>query len=114
MPCSPGTTAPSSARCFSVRRRPTRAAQLAHRRRVEDKLQAYNAAHTSSSECIRRALLVFEPPSLDAGETTDKGYINQRRVLERRAALVDAVHAEHPAGEVLVPNGPGRVNAQTG
>ena len=32
-----------------------------------------------------RALVMTEPPSIDAGEITDKGYINQRAVLERRA-----------------------------
>ncbi|MET0595993.1 MAG: AMP-binding protein, partial [Polyangiaceae bacterium] len=53
------------------------------RRSIADKLGAHNLAHPASSECIGRALLVFEPPSLDAGETTDKGYVNQRRVLER-------------------------------
>jgi feruloyl-CoA synthase len=34
-----------------------------------------------------------EPPSIDAGEITDKGYINQRAVLERRAELVEQLHA---------------------
>ena len=43
---------------------------------------------------IPRALLVLsEPPSIDAGEITDKGYINQRAVLERRAALVEQLYA---------------------
>jgi feruloyl-CoA synthase len=49
---------------------------------------AYNAAHPSSSECVPRASVAFEPLSLDEGETTDKGYTNQRRVLTRRAADV--------------------------
>ena len=73
------------------------------RGRIEEALGAYNAAHPSSSQCIRRALLVFDPPSLDAGETTDKGYINQRRVLERRAPLVERLYAANPDAEVLVP-----------
>jgi feruloyl-CoA synthase len=34
-----------------------------------------------------------EPPSIDANEITDKGYMNQRAVLERRAALVEALYA---------------------
>ncbi|MGY3450042.1 feruloyl-CoA synthase [Bradyrhizobium sp. USDA 4353] len=41
-----------------------------------------------SSRYATRALLMAEPPSLDAGEITDKGYINQRAVLTRRASLV--------------------------
>jgi len=45
-----------------------------------------------SSRRIARALVLDEPPSMDAGEITDKGYLNQRRVLERRAALVRALY----------------------
>lgn len=42
------------------------------------------------------------PASLDAGEITDKGYINQRRVLARRADLVDMLYADPvPAGVVV-------------
>ena len=36
------------------------------------------------------------PADLDAGEITDKGYVNQRRVLARRAALVDLLYADPP------------------
>jgi feruloyl-CoA synthase len=43
-----------------------------------------------------------EPPSIDANEITDKGYINQRAVLERRAALVEKLHADSPSAEVIV------------
>jgi feruloyl-CoA synthase len=77
-------------------------ARMALRRRVEDKLDAHNAVHPASSECIRRALIVFDPPALDAGETTDKGYVNQRRVLERRSALVETLYAITRSGDVLV------------
>jgi feruloyl-CoA synthase len=41
-----------------------------------------------------RALITADPPSIDANEITDKGYINQRAVLERRAALVQRLHAK--------------------
>ena len=34
-------------------------------------------------------LLIIRPADLAAGEITDKGYVNQRRVLARRAALVE-------------------------
>jgi feruloyl-CoA synthase len=40
-----------------------------------------------------RALVLSEPPSIDANEITDKGYINQRAVLERRALLVERLYA---------------------
>jgi feruloyl-CoA synthase len=43
---------------------------------------------TGSSNRIARTLVLEEPPSLDAGEITDKGTINQRAVLRRREALV--------------------------
>jgi feruloyl-CoA synthase len=52
-------------------------------------------------------LLVAEPPSLQAGEITDKGYVNQRAVLERRAALVDRLYASRPGedqgSELILP-----------
>ena len=51
---------------------------------------------TGSSNRIARAMVLDEPPSLDAGETTDKGSINQRAVLKRRAALVDELFAGSP------------------
>jgi feruloyl-CoA synthase len=51
------------------------------------------AGRSSSSMVPARALLMEEPPSIDAGEITDKGYINQRSVLTRRGVLVERVHA---------------------
>ena len=44
-----------------------------------------------------RLMLMSEPPSIDANEITDKGYMNQRAVLERRAALVDRLYASSEA-----------------
>jgi feruloyl-CoA synthase len=64
-------------------------------------LAAYNASHPHGSERITRALVIDEPLSLDEGETTDKGYTNQRRVLERRSAAVAELFAE-PAGSDVV------------
>lgn len=49
-----------------------------------------------SSMHAARCLLLEEPPTIDAGEITDKGYINQRGVLKRRDALVRALYAEPP------------------
>jgi len=54
-----------------------------------------------SSMRVARALLVAEPPTIDAGEITDKGYINQRAVLDHRAALVERLHADKPDEEVV-------------
>ncbi|MFN4360034.1 MAG: feruloyl-CoA synthase [Hylemonella sp.] len=47
---------------------------------------------TGSANRIARALLLAEPPSIDKGEVTDKGSINQRAVLKHRDALVQALH----------------------
>ncbi|TAK44805.1 MAG: feruloyl-CoA synthase [Betaproteobacteria bacterium] len=51
---------------------------------------------TGSSNRVTRLLLLTEAPSLDSGEITDKGSINQKAVLLRRAVLVDAMYAEPP------------------
>jgi feruloyl-CoA synthase len=50
----------------------------------------------TSSTRIARLLVMGEPPSIDANEITDKGYMNQRAVLERRAALVDKLYSNSP------------------
>jgi feruloyl-CoA synthase len=50
---------------------------------------------TSSSTRITRALILAEPASIDAGEITDKGYINQRAVLDRRATEVARLFSDH-------------------
>ena len=61
----------------------------AHFQRVADELAAQS---TGSATRIARLHLMHEPPSIDKGEVTDKGSINQRAVLEHRAALVNALH----------------------
>jgi feruloyl-CoA synthase len=65
-------------------------------------LRRFNAGAGGSSQRVEMALLLAEPPSIDRGEITDKGYINQRAVLTGRAALVARLHAEPPAGDVVV------------
>ena len=72
------------------------------RQRVRDGLAAHNAAQTGSSQRIHRVLLMAEPPSIDGNELTDKGYINQRAALHRRAALVQQLYAEPSGDEVIV------------
>jgi feruloyl-CoA synthase len=68
------------------------------RTRVAAGLASLRAEGGGSSTFATRALLLAEPPDLDASEITDKGYINQRAVLRRRAALVQVLQAtsEHP------------------
>ena len=62
----------------------------AHFQRLANELAK---AATGSANRIARLALVFEPPSIDKGEVTDKGSINQRAVLKHRAETVDALHA---------------------
>jgi feruloyl-CoA synthase len=70
-------------------------------------LAAHNATAGSATrvECM---VLLACPADLDAGEVTDKGYVNQRQVLSRRAHLVDLLYgqAAHPAVIHALP-GPG-------
>jgi feruloyl-CoA synthase len=65
-------------------------------------LEAHNASCTGSSMRIARAMLMVEPPSIDGNELTDKGYINQRAGLERRADLVARLYAAKPDQDVIV------------
>ena len=51
-------------------------------------LAKLKAQSGNSSGHATRALLLAEPASVDGGEITDKGYINQRAVLTRRAGAV--------------------------
>jgi feruloyl-CoA synthase len=55
-----------------------------------------------SAARVKRLLLLSEPPSLDAGEITDKGYLNQRACLERRAAEVARLYAQPPDPAVII------------
>ncbi|MGH7006094.1 MAG: hypothetical protein ACREIP_19295, partial [Alphaproteobacteria bacterium] len=69
---------------------------------LEEKLRVYNAAHPGSSQRVARVLLMAEPPNIDAGEITDKGYLNQRAILARRAVLVERLYAEPPGEDVVL------------
>jgi len=68
----------------------------ASRDELARRLASFAAAATGSSNRIARLLILEEPPSLDAGEMTDKGSLNQRAVLARRAALVTELYAGSP------------------
>ncbi|MDB5825347.1 MAG: feruloyl-CoA synthase [Herminiimonas sp.] len=66
-------------------------------------LAAMRAAGSGSSTFAGRALLLQEPPSVDAGEITDKGYINQAAVLRGRAVLAARLHALTTDPETILP-----------
>jgi feruloyl-CoA synthase len=66
------------------------------------KLGGFAAASTGTSNRIVRAVLLAEPASLDIGEMTDKGSINQRAVLAHRTAIVEALYADPPPPEIIV------------
>jgi feruloyl-CoA synthase len=63
------------------------------------------AASSGSSMRIERAILMAEPPSMDKGEMTDKGSINQRAVLKNRAPLVDELYAVPLSSRVIAVEG---------
>ena len=73
------------------------------RARIADALRKL-AAETGAGSSTHpvRAMVMTDPPSIDANEITDKGYMNQRAVLERRAALVEQLYAGGP--EVVRPS----------
>ena len=59
--------------------------------RLKQGLRTWNAGQTGSATRIARVAILGEPPNIDANEITDKGYINQRAALARRAADVAAL-----------------------
>jgi feruloyl-CoA synthase len=62
-------------------------------------------AGTGSANRVARLHVLAEPPSIDRGEVTDKGSINQRAVLQHRAALVDALYEGRESDPfVILPN----------
>jgi feruloyl-CoA synthase len=69
---------------------------------IADALRRYNQVNPSNSRRIAAVHLLVDPPSLGKGETTDKGYINQRGVLSSRSALVEDLYAPSPPESVIV------------
>jgi feruloyl-CoA synthase len=69
--------------------------------KVRAAIAAWNAKNPGGSTRVWRAILLREPPSIDAGEITDKGYTNQRATIERRAADVARLYASAPDDDVI-------------
>jgi feruloyl-CoA synthase len=68
---------------------------------VAEKLKAFNATQPGSSRRVGRFKMLTTPPSLDAGEITDKGYVNQRVAQDHRAADVAALFTPEPGPGVV-------------
>ena len=80
------------------------AAVLAHPRVLAHFQQVLNqlaATATGSANRVARMMLLSEAPSIDKGEVTDKGSINQRAVLRHRDALVQDFHHGHAVNTLL-------------
>jgi feruloyl-CoA synthase len=72
------------------------------RKRFASLLRTFNANAGGSSRRLARLILMDDPPSLDSGEMTNKGSVNQRAVLSRRAAMVEELYAESPSRRVIM------------
>ena len=68
---------------------------------VAEKLKAFNAHAGGSSRRVGRFRILTSPPSMDAGEITDKGYVNQRVAQDVRAAEVASLFAAEPGPGVV-------------
>jgi feruloyl-CoA synthase len=64
-------------------------------------LADHNRAAGSAAR-IERIVVLARPPDLDAGELTDKGYINQRQVLKNRSALIELLYRQPPPDGVVI------------
>ena len=74
------------------------------RQALQSLLDALWRSGTGGANRVARALVLIDPPSIDKGEVTDKGSINQRAVLTHRSALVETLYqASDPA--VMLPPG---------
>lgn len=73
------------------------------REAFRQRFAGFLAASTGSSTRIMRALLLDAPLSIDRGEVTDKGSINQRAVLDHRSQLIEALYSPTPAADVITP-----------
>jgi feruloyl-CoA synthase len=71
------------------------------RQAFRERLIKFLATSTGSSTRITRAVLLDTPLSIDRGEVTDKGSINQRAVLDCRASLIEELYSPAPSAQVM-------------
>lgn len=72
------------------------------RQAFRERLAKFKAGATGSSTRIAHAILLDTPLSIDRGEVTDKGSVNQRAVLEHRAEVIEGIYATPPSDNVIV------------
>ncbi|QWG22994.1 feruloyl-CoA synthase [Bradyrhizobium sediminis] len=71
------------------------------REAFRERFAEFLASATGSSTRITRAVLLDTPLSIDSGEVTDKGSINQRAVLDHRSGLIDLLYSPTPPAHVI-------------
>jgi len=69
---------------------------------LQQRLSRHAQSNRASSRCVRRALIMPSAPSLDRGEITDKGSINQRVILRHHPALVSDLYSPAPTSRVAI------------
>ena len=77
------------------------AALMAYAGQLMEKSKAFNASEKGSSRRVKRVKVLTAPPSIDDGEITDKGYVNQRLVQSLRSDDVAALFEETPPPGVI-------------
>lgn len=73
------------------------------KRRFQALLDDFAGQSTGSSNRFARAIFLDSPLSLDAGEITDKGSVNQRAVLQNHQNLVEELYRSPPSQRVVLP-----------
>ncbi len=68
---------------------------------LSNALTEMSSAGGGSSQRVKRLLVLTTPPNLDLGETTDKGSLNQRTLLETRQASLDSLYGDNPSESVI-------------
>ena len=71
-------------------------------RAIAERIAAFNRQNRSATRSIAAFRILHDPPSLGTGETSDKGYVNQRRVLLNRSGLVDELYDAPAGGEIFI------------
>lgn len=73
----------------------------ADREDIMQRIRGFNASQSGNSAKVRRALILTSPPSANANEMSDKGTINRRAVIDRRADEVARLFSDDPDAGVM-------------